>query len=69
MHTLGQLQARSDLPVLVSIPRIVVPADVRRRRTRFGLVTAGSGLAVVGLVVGSYVLARENAALAAMLSR
>jgi polysaccharide biosynthesis transport protein len=69
VHTLGQLQARSDLPVLVSIPRIVVPADVRRRRTRFGLVAAGLSIAVVGLVIGSYVLARENAALAAMLSK
>jgi polysaccharide biosynthesis transport protein len=69
VHTLGQLQARSELPVLVSIPQIVVPADVRRRRTRFGLVAAGLSIAVVGLVIGSYVLARENAALAAMLSK
>jgi polysaccharide biosynthesis transport protein len=69
VHTLGQLQARSELPVLVSIPRIVVPADIRRRRTRFGLVAAGLSIAVVGLVIGSYVLARENAALAAMLSK
>jgi hypothetical protein len=67
LHTLEQLQARCDLPVLVSIPRIVSPDDVRRERRRFALTTAGVAFAVTGLVAATYFLARENWALTSML--
>ena len=67
VHTLEQLQARCELPVLVAIPRIVGPAEVRRQRKRFVLATAGMGLTLVGLAVGTYLLAKENPALTALL--
>ena len=67
VHSLEQLQARCELPVLVAIPRIVGPADLRRQRKRFVLATAGMGLALAGLVVGTYLLAKENPALTALL--
>jgi polysaccharide chain length determinant protein (PEP-CTERM system associated) len=41
LHSLEQLQARCELPVLVAIPRIVGPADLNRQRKRFVLATAG----------------------------
>jgi peptidoglycan/LPS O-acetylase OafA/YrhL len=69
VHTVEQLQARCDLPVLVSIPQIVGPDDRTSRRRRFGLAAAGLSLAVVVLVTGGYFLARENAALSGLLIR
>ena len=67
VHSLEQLQARCDLPVLVAIPRIVGPADLLRQRKRFVLGTAGMGLVLAGLVVGTYLLAKENPSLTALL--
>ena len=67
VHSLEQLQARCELPVLVAIPRIVGPADLWRQRRRFVLATVGMGLALAGLVVGTYLLAKENPALTALL--
>ena len=69
IHTVGQLQARCPLPVLVTIPRIVGPKDVRRQRIRFGLATAALGLVAVGLAAGGYFLALENSALTSLLIR
>ena len=37
-HTVDDLHAFSQVPVLVSLPYIVTRADIRRRRWRFGLV-------------------------------
>ena len=69
VHTPEQLQARFELPVLVSIPTIVVADDLRRTRVRFGLAAAGVAVAVTGLTVAAHLLARENSALTAMLMR
>jgi hypothetical protein len=69
VHTVEQLQARCELPVLVSIPLIVGPEDVRRQRHRFALATTGVTFALVGLVLVSYFLAKENWALTSRLIR
>lgn len=67
VHTIEQLQARCDLPVLVTIPHIVGPDDLRAKRRRLLYVTAGASVAIAGLVVGSYLLAKENWALTSLL--
>lgn len=59
-HTVDDLRAFSKVPVLVSIPRIVTAADVRRRRWQFGLVTVSAMLALAVIVGAAYFLAHEN---------
>ncbi len=69
VHTVEQLQARCELPVLVTIPKIVGPGDLRRQRKRFVLASAGVSVGVAGLVVATYFLAAENWALTSLLIR
>jgi hypothetical protein len=69
VHTLDQLQACCELPVLVTIPKIVSAQDVQRRRQSLALASAGVSVVVSGLVVVSYLLAKENWALTALLIR
>jgi len=69
VHTVEQLQARCDLPVLVSIPQIVGPDDLSRQRRQVALAVTGLTVAVMVLVTGGYFLAKENAALSALLIR
>lgn len=67
-HTVDELRAFTSAPVLVSIPKIVREADVRRRQRRLRLATA-SVLLGIGLVVGaSYLIARGNEQLVWMLA-
>jgi hypothetical protein len=68
-HTVDDLRAFSAVPVLVSIPRIMTRADLRRRRWRMRL---GAGAAVIGLVavVGlAYFAANGNEHLVSLLGR
>ena len=68
-HTVDDLRAFSAVPVLVSIPRIMTLADLRRRRWRLRL---GAGAAVIGLVavVGlAYFAASGNEQLVSLLGR
>jgi protein tyrosine kinase modulator len=68
-HTVSQLRAFTDVPVLVSIPRIVSQTDLRRRwwRMRLAASTAIVGLAmIVGIV---YVAAKGNESLVLLLAR
>ena len=65
-HTASALRAFTQVPVLVSLPRIVTRADTRRQRWRFGL-AALSALLTLGLIVGSaYVAIKKPAQLAAL---
>jgi polysaccharide chain length determinant protein (PEP-CTERM system associated) len=68
-HSVDDLRAFSPVPVLVSIPRIVTPLDLRRVRWRLRL---GVGVALIGLVmiVGiTYVVAHGNEQLVSLLLR
>lgn len=67
VHTIEQLQARCELPVLVTIPKIVSAQDVRRQRRRLAIAGASVSVTVAGLVVVSYLLAKENWALTSLL--
>ena len=66
-HTLDDLRGFTNVPVLVSIPRIVTAADASRGRRWMQLASLG---AIVGLVLiagTSYVVARGNEQLVRML--
>jgi protein tyrosine kinase modulator len=68
-HSIDDLRTFSPVPVLVSIPRIVTPIDLRRGRWRMRL---GASAALVGLVmiVGiAYVVAHGNQQLVSLLTR
>ena len=67
-HTVDDLHAFSQVPVLVSLPYIVTRADIRRRRWRFGLV-ALSVILSLGLIVGSYVASKGPGPLAALFAQ
>ena len=67
-HTLDDLRAITSLPVLVSIPRIVTEADVRRRRRRFQLSTVAAVCGLVLIVSAAYFVAMGNEQLLRMLS-
>ena len=64
-HTVDDLHAFSQVPVLVSLPYVVTRTDIRRRRWRFGLV-ALSVILSLGLIVGSYVAIKGPGALAGL---
>ena len=65
-HTASTLGAFTQVPVLVSLPRIVTMADTRRRRWWFGL-AALSALLSLGLIVGSsYVAIKKPTRLVAL---
>jgi polysaccharide chain length determinant protein (PEP-CTERM system associated) len=67
-HTVDNLHAFSQVPVLVSLPYIITRADIRRRRWRFGLV-ALSVILSLGLIMGSYVAVKGPGALAVLSER
>jgi polysaccharide chain length determinant protein (PEP-CTERM system associated) len=56
-HTVDDLHAFSQVPVLVSLPYIVTRADIRRRRWRCGLVVL-SVILSLGLIVISYTVSK-----------
>lgn len=62
-HTLGELRGFTTVPVIASIPRILVEADMRRRRWRMRLASTGTAAALALVVVVAYLLAHENEAL------
>jgi polysaccharide chain length determinant protein (PEP-CTERM system associated) len=65
-HTASALGAFTQVPVLVSLPRIVTKADTRRRQWWFRLVVL-SALLSLGLIVGSsYIAIKKPAQLAAI---
>ena len=68
-HSIEQVRARTSLPVLVSIPRIVSEADAAWQRTLFRLATMATGVGLVVLVAVSYFLAHGNEQLVGLLLR
>jgi polysaccharide chain length determinant protein (PEP-CTERM system associated) len=65
-HAASALGAFSQVPVLVSLPRIVTRADTRRRRWQFGLAVPATIL-ILGCIVGSsYVALKKPVQLAAL---
>ena len=66
-HSVEDLRSFTRVPILARISRIVTPADMRRRRRRAGLATAGAvgGLALI--VVASYGIATYGQILLALL--
>ena len=59
-RTADQLRAFTRVPVLASIPRIVKPADIRRRLRHLPLAGAAVGLGLALVVAASYLVAHGN---------
>lgn len=68
-HTAGALTAFTQVPILVSLPRIVTRADVRRRRWRFGFGTFFTLLALVLIISTSYIVIKRPTQLASVAAR
>lgn len=68
-HKVDDLRAFSNVPVLVSIPRIVTATDLRRQRWRMRLVATGAFIALVMVVGLSYFVASGNEQLIFLLTR
>src|SRR3989442_4144522 len=68
-HTIDELRAFSPVPVLVSIPRIITQADLRRGQWRMRLATSAalSGLVLIAGI--AYFAANGNERLVALLAR
>jgi polysaccharide chain length determinant protein (PEP-CTERM system associated) len=68
-HTVDELRAFTRVPVLVSIRRIVTPADRRRRRRRLWLAAATTAAGLALVVQASSYLARGNYALVSIMAK
>jgi polysaccharide chain length determinant protein (PEP-CTERM system associated) len=66
-HSVDQLRAFTRVPVLTSVPRIVIARDRRRRRWRVALGSVVGATALVLTVWGGYVMAHGNEALVRLL--
>jgi polysaccharide chain length determinant protein (PEP-CTERM system associated) len=67
-HSVNDLRAFTKIPVLVSIPSIVTPADVEKRRQRMGLATVAAMAGLVLIVALSYFIAHGNEGIVKLLS-
>jgi polysaccharide chain length determinant protein (PEP-CTERM system associated) len=67
-HTLDELRSLTRIPVLASIPRILTPGDVVRRRLRACLAVALTAVALTAGMGSTYAVARENEPLVWMLA-
>jgi succinoglycan biosynthesis transport protein ExoP len=68
-HTVDELRAFSEVPVLVSIPRIVTKIDRRLRRWHMRLAVSAAVLGLVAIVGLAYVAADGNEQLVSLLAR
>ena len=69
LHSVEDLRAMANAPVLVTIPEIVTSGDQRRSALRFVLGAASTVVALAAIVGLSYFLATENSQLTQMLLR
>jgi polysaccharide chain length determinant protein (PEP-CTERM system associated) len=66
-HAVEELRTFSQIPVLLSLPRIVTAAEVRRRRWKFVFATV-STLLLLGLLAGLiHIMAKDNIPLVRLL--
>ena len=63
-HTVNDLCAFMQVPVLVTLPRIVTRAEIRRRRWRFSLAGLATVLSLVLIVGAAFVIIKGPAQLA-----
>jgi len=68
-HEIDDLRSFSNVPVLVSIPRIVTRTDVHRRWWQVPLKAGGVVIALVAIVATTYVAANGNERLVLLLAR
>jgi polysaccharide biosynthesis transport protein len=68
-HDVDQLRTFSNVPVLVSIPRIVTPTDVRRGWWRMRLAATAALVGLLMIVSLAYVAAKGNEGLVLLLAR
>ena len=68
-HDVDQLRAFSNVPVLVSIPRIVTPTDVRRGWWRMRLAATAALVGLLMIVSLAYIAAKGNEGLVLLLAR
>jgi uncharacterized protein involved in exopolysaccharide biosynthesis len=68
-HDVDDLRSFSNVPVLVSIPRIVTPTDLGHRRWRMRLVAAAALVSVVAIVGVTYVATSGNERLVLLMAR
>jgi polysaccharide biosynthesis transport protein len=68
-HSIDELRAFTVVPVMIGIPRIVTPADVRRRHRRTQLAALASLVSFVIIVGICYVVAHQNEVLVSLLAR
>jgi succinoglycan biosynthesis transport protein ExoP len=68
-HDVDQLRAFSNVPVLVSIPRIVTPTDLRRGWWRMRLAATAAVVGLLMIVSLAYVAAKGNEGLVLFLAR
>jgi len=67
-HSVDDLRAFTRVPVLVSIPLLLMAADVRQHRRRFRLAAALALVVVALLGVGTHLAGRGNAVLVSLVS-
>jgi succinoglycan biosynthesis transport protein ExoP len=68
-HSVDELRALTNVPVLLSIPLIVTPEDTARKARRMRLAATGVALCLVMLVGLSFFIAYGNEQLALLVSR
>ena len=68
-HTLNELRAFTEVPVVAVIPRIATPQDVWRRRVRAGVIALATVVLVVIAVRVGYQIGHVNQSLVWMLER
>jgi succinoglycan biosynthesis transport protein ExoP len=67
-HSVDELRAFTSMPVLVSIPRIVIAADTARSRRRVRVAAVVSAFGLVLIVGTSYFIAHGNEQLVSLLA-
>ncbi len=67
-HAVDDVRAFTSVPVLISVPPIITPADTGRRRLRFSLAALAAVLGAAGIVAASAYFARSNDMLVRLLT-
>ena len=68
-HSTDELRHFTNVPVLVSVPRIVTEADRKRQQQRFRLAAAGAMLGLIVIAAGSIFIGHGNEQLVQILAK